>query len=135
MPLRRLMNLAESLGADLTVLIAARNSSSVADLRDDIELSVELTGWSLGETSQFIADSLLAAGSTSDIFSPRAIAEVHAITQGIPGDVVRICDLSLLAAMSEGRREIDAQIVEATAAELAPRHLPTQDWNLAGQHA
>ncbi len=133
--LRRLMNLAESSGTELTLLIAARSSFSTAELRDDIELSVELTGWSLDETSLFITDSLRTAGATSDIFSPESVSAVHEITRGIPGDVVRICDLSLLAAMNDGRNEIDAEIVEAAVAELDPRRMPVMNRTPAGQRA
>ena len=133
--LRRLMTLAESSGAHLTLLIAARNSSSTAELRDDIELSVELTGWSLDETSRFITDSVHTAGATSEIFSPESISAVHEITRGIPGEVVRVCDLSLLAAMSDGRCEVDAEIVEAAIAELDPRRMRVMNGTPAGQFA
>ncbi len=133
--LRRLMNLAESSGTQLTLLVAARSSFSTAELRDEIELSVELTGWSLDETSLFVTDSLRTAGATSDIFSPESISAVHEITRGIPGDVVRVCDLSLLAAMNDGRTEIDAEIVEAAVAELDPRRMLFADRSPAAQRA
>jgi general secretion pathway protein A len=125
--LLRLMNLAESLGTELTLLVAARSPISNVDLRenfdlrDNVELSVELTGWSLAETGRFITETLRTAGAVSDIFAPDSVAAIHEITAGIPRDVVRVCDLSLLAAMSEGRLEIAAETVKAAAAELAPK--------------
>lgn len=119
--IRRLMNLADLLGADLTVLITARGALPAKELRAEIELSVELTGWSHEETTRFIETSLRAAGGMTEIFSHAAISAVQDISQGNPRDVIQVCDLSLLAAMSDNRQQIDAEMVEAAAVEFAPR--------------
>ncbi len=117
---RRLSHLSAQAGGELTILISARNLRQASDLRDEVDLCVELTGWSAHETSQFIGDRLKAAGANATIFSPDAVCHVHALTGGNPAQVIRICDLALLATMNDGLRAVDAAIVEAAAAELSP---------------
>ncbi|MDB5348287.1 MAG: hypothetical protein JWP89_6664 [Schlesneria sp.] len=120
--LRRLMNLAESLDAALAVLLFSREPVASPELQEQIELSIELSGWSIGETSQFVWNATRTAGAKRAIFTPDAMALIQDLTQGIPADVIRTCDLALLAAMSDERREVDAALVQAAAAEFSPRH-------------
>ena len=122
--LRRLMQLANATGAELTVLIAARERFTAPLLLDAVELHVELSAWSEDETARFLWDSLRRAGSCEAIFTADAIQAIHALTGGNPSKVVRLCDLTLLAALSEERRRVDSQIVKAAAMELSPRNLP-----------
>ena len=129
--LRRLMQLADASGAELTVLITARERFT-APLLDAVELHVELSAWSEDETARFLWDSLRRAGSCEAIFTADAIQTIHALTHGNPSKIVWLCDLALLAALSEGRRRVDAHIVEAAAMELSPRSLPLPDrWSAA----
>jgi general secretion pathway protein A len=124
--LRRLMHLADTTGAELTLLIAVRERYTAPLLLDSVELSVELTPWSANETSRFVSETLRSAGAKQTIFSEDALEAIHSLTHGVPADVVWLCDLALLAAMSEDRRRIDVDVIESAAAELAPR-----DWLLA----
>lgn len=117
---RRLSHLSAQAEAELTILIAARDLKPASDLRDEVDLCVELTGWSAHETSQFIGDRLKAAGASTTIFLPDAVGHVHALTGGNPAQVIRICDLALLATMNDGLHQVDATIVEAAVAELSP---------------
>jgi general secretion pathway protein A len=125
--LRRLMNLAESLDAALTVLVFSKESVASPELQEQIELSIELSGWSRNETAQFVANTTRTAGAKREIFTLDAIALIQDLTQGIPADVIRICDLALLAAMSDDRREVDAALVQAAIAEFSPRHAVKAD--------
>lgn len=120
--LRRLMNLAESLDAAVTVLLFSRETVVSPELQELIELSIELSGWSRSETSQFISHATRTAGAKREIFAPDAIALLQDLTHGIPADVIRVCDLALLAAMSDDRREVDAALILAAVAEFSPRH-------------
>ena len=125
--LRRLMQLADATGAELTVLIAARERCTAPLLLDFVELHVELSAWSEDETARFLWDSLRRAGTCEAIFTADAIQAIHALTHGNPSKVVWLCDLALLAALSEDRRRVDSQIVEAAAMELSPRSLSRPD--------
>lgn len=122
--LRRLMQLADATGAELTVLIAASERFTAPLLLDVVELHVELSAWSEDETARFIWDSIRHAGSCEAIFTADAIQAIQTLTHGNPAKVVWLCDLALLAALSEDRRRVDSQIVEAAAMELSPRNLP-----------
>jgi type II secretory pathway predicted ATPase ExeA len=125
--LRRLMQLADATGVELTVLIAARERFTAPLLLDSVELYVELSAWSEDETARFLWDSLRQAGSCEAIFTADAIQAIQALTHGNPSKVVWLCDLALLAALSEDRRRVDSQVVEAAAMELSPRSLLPSD--------
>lgn len=116
--LRRLMQLADHSRADLTVLIATRERFIAPLLMEAVELHVELTAWSEREVAHYIADSLRQAGSRETVFTAEALTAIHSQTKGNPSQVTRLCDLALLAAMSEDRRRVDAQVVYAASDEL-----------------
>ena len=127
--LRRLMQLADSTGADQTVLIAARErfTAPLPLLLDVVELHVELTAWSEYETSRYIADSLQRAGTGETIFTIDAVSTIHRHAQGIPARVAWLCDLALLAAMSGDQRRVTAHVVKAAIDELEPTSLSPRD--------
>lgn len=118
----RLMSLADSTGAELTLLLSTRGPLTSRELLDRVDLTVELNAWSSDETNRFVKDAMRTAGATQEIFLPSAIATLQEVTHGIPRNVVQMCDLSLLAAMNDNRQQIDADLVEAIASEL-PRHV------------
>jgi len=118
--LRRVMQLADSTGADLTVLIAARERFTAPMLIDVVELHVELTAWSESETSRYIADAIRHAGARETIFTTDAVSTIHRHAQGNPARVAWLCDLALLAAMSGDQRRVTAHVVNAAVKELEP---------------
>lgn len=118
----RLLNLAEATGAELTLLLASRGKLASSDLMDRIELTVELTEWSCDETTRFVQQTLQSAGAQDQIFSPSAMATIHQVTHGVPRAVVRMCDLTLLAAINDNVRLIDTPLVEGVSSELLPWH-------------
>lgn len=117
--LRRLINLADSVRSELTVLISTRVAHAAECLSDCVDLTIPVTAWSLDETAQFVAASLAAVGS-GNLWTPDALQCLHEITEGVPGEVIRVCNLSLLAAVNEGLRDIDASLVSAAAVEADP---------------
>lgn len=118
--IRRLMNLADSQRVQLTVLLTSRSTSSASEIWDEIDLQVELEAWNSIETSKFVEQSLIASGATNRIFTEEALASIYEVTQGIPGEVIRICDLVLFAAMGDNRQQIDCAMVTDAAIELVP---------------
>ncbi len=125
--LRRLMQLADSTGADLTVLIAARERFTAPLLLDMVELHVELTAWSESETSRYITDAIRHAGTRETIFTTDAVSTIHRHAQGNPARVAWLCDLALLAAMSGDQRRVTAHVVNAAAKELEPTSFLLKD--------
>jgi type II secretory pathway predicted ATPase ExeA len=119
--IRRLLHLADITGAPITVLLAARECFTAPLLLDAVELSMELLPWSEEEVQHFITQQIRAAGCTTPIFSQDATRGVHFTTNGIPASVAWLCDICLLAAMSHGLKHVDAELVDAAAAELSAR--------------
>jgi general secretion pathway protein A len=70
------------------------------------------------ETHAYVQHRLQTVGGRSDLFHEDALDVVHAISQGTPRDVNRLCDLSLLLGFADGAKQIDAERIEAVAREL-----------------
>lgn len=120
--LRRLISLGESADANLTLIVSSRNPIRSSDLWNDVELVGELSGWSLEETSRFVKESLAIAGAQAEIFTADALLLVQDLSQGIPSEVVRICELAMLAALNDDRHDVDSDLITSAITELAPRY-------------
>lgn len=121
--LGQLLHAGEGSDGGYTVLIAVERSqpgtsSSLAHLAD---LRIELTPFDRHETGYYVYESLRRAGAERELFDPDGIDAVFALTAGLPREINRVCELSLLAGMADERRTLDAATVMAAAADLAPR--------------
>jgi general secretion pathway protein A len=67
------------------------------------------------ETKEYVRYRLARAGGT-DIFTPSAVGKIFALTQGVPRRINAWCDLALLAAFAESRKEIDQEFLETVVA-------------------
>ncbi len=67
------------------------------------------------ETKEYIRYRLARVGG-SGIFTPSALAKIFACTQGVPRRINAWCDLALVAAFAEGRKEIDQEFLETVVA-------------------
>jgi len=117
---KRILQLGELTGADVTVLIVSRERFTAPLVLDLVELHVELSAWTEIETAEFIHDALIHAGCDQSIFRPDAVRQIHSVTHGNPARVIALCDLSLLASMSDGHRTIDSNVVESASLEFSP---------------
>ncbi len=117
----RLHQLADSVGAKLTVVIATRHRTVPAALQDVIELRIEIAPWTLLECSRFIKTSVVQAGSSESLFADEAIDSLYNLSKGVPANLVTLCHLSLLAAMGQEETRVTQAIVEAVSSEVAPR--------------
>jgi general secretion pathway protein A len=70
------------------------------------------------ETHEYINHRLKAAGSDKEIFSSKAIAQIHISSAGFPRLINTICDLALLTGYSLGKDKIDENIIKECAREL-----------------
>jgi len=70
------------------------------------------------ETHDYINHRLKAAGSDKEIFSSKAIAQIHFSSGGFPRLINTICDLALLTGYSSGKDKIDENIIKECAREL-----------------
>jgi general secretion pathway protein A len=81
------------------------------------------------ETAAYVRHRLRVAGSTNDIFSPGALAEVYRLATGVPRVINVVCDRALLGAYSMDRHRVTGNLVRHAASEVfgktfTPRWLP-----------
>jgi general secretion pathway protein A len=67
------------------------------------------------ETKEYIRFRLARAGG-SGIFTPSALDMIFTCTQGVPRRINAWCDLALVAAFAESRKEIDREFLETVVA-------------------
>ena len=73
---------------------------------------------SVDETHSYVQHRLQSAGAKRPIFESEALDALRAVSQGIPRDINRLCDLALLISFADGEHSITADRIEAVAAEL-----------------
>ena len=77
-----------------------------------------LAPFAADDTSAYIVHRLKAAGNTRELFDASALAAIHAIAQGVPRRINRICSLALMVGYAEERSLIGAAQIEAVAEDL-----------------
>jgi hypothetical protein len=106
---RRLMKLAEATRSPATFLGAVRDFAEVADLCDQIDLTCELPAWSATTTAAYL-DRLQATHRASPF--PAAVQQAYQdCTEGIPGRLRRLHELTRLTASAQPDRPIDVELV------------------------
>ena len=81
------------------------------------------------ETAAYVRHRLRVAGSTNDIFSNPALAELYHLSGGVPRVINVVADRALLGAYTQDRHRVTSGLVRHAAAEVfgrrfAPRWLP-----------
>src|SRR5450755_1632071 len=84
---------------------------------------------SAAETAAYVRHRLRVSGSTSDIFSNMALAELYHLSGGVPRVINVVADRALLGAYTQDRHGVTSALVRHAAAEVfgrrfAPRWLP-----------
>jgi len=119
--LQRLIHTGADRFSSVTFLVAcqSRDVGRIAPLVEQhAELRVELPRLNLEETVWYVSDLLQKAGWSDQAFDLQAIEAIYAKSRGLPREINRLCELSLLAAMSEHRERIGLDVVEAASAEV-----------------
>jgi len=94
-------------------------------LRQRIVLRHQLRPFVADETTAYVQERLRLAGHTgNELFKKRALAEVHAVTGGVPRLVNIVCDSALLLGFGRGLQTIDADAIREVARDLdlVPAH-------------
>jgi general secretion pathway protein A len=104
-------------------------SSGLRQLAQRITGRYHLDSLTKVESLAYIKHRLKIAGATGEIFSDRALREVHRVSHGVPRVINVVCDRALLGAYSEDRHRIDAVFVRRAASEvfghtLSPAWIP-----------
>lgn len=87
--------------------------------RHAADLRIELSPLTAEETTEFIERLLGSLDLPSDAFDAAAAEILFRLTRGVPRDIVRLCELSLLSAMQDDQRSVSADVVEAAMHELS----------------
>jgi general secretion pathway protein A len=73
------------------------------------------------ETAGYVRHRLGVAGSTTDLFTPGALNEVHRLSRGIPRVINVLCDRALLGAYTQNEHRVSATLVRQAAGEVYGR--------------
>jgi general secretion pathway protein A len=114
------------------ILIGQPELRELLDRTDLRQLAQRITGryhlmpLSREETKGYVRHRLRVAGATEDIFTPRALSEVHRLSLGIPRVINVACDRALLGAYTQETKKITASLVRQAAGEVyGRRFFPT----------
>ena len=88
-------------------------------LRQRVELSHRIRTLSADDVAEYVKERLMIAGhDTGEVFSSRALKEVHRYTGGIPRVVNVLCDNSLISAFAKQSLSVSREMVDEAAAEM-----------------
>jgi len=88
---------------------------SLRQLTQRVGIHFHLQPLDLEETKEYIRYRLARAGG-SGIFTSSALERIFALTLGVPCRINAWCDLALVAAFAEGRKEIDQKFLKTVVA-------------------
>jgi general secretion pathway protein A len=95
------------------------DSKELRQLRQRISVRWSLGSLSSAETREYVRHRLrIAAESDPEIFTSRALSEVHRRARGIPRLVNLLCDRALLAGYAAERKRIGPDLVGVAAREI-----------------
>jgi general secretion pathway protein A len=121
------------------ILIGQPELRELLDRTELRQLAQRITGryhlqpLSREETKGYVRHRLRVAGAQEEIFTSRALDEVHRLSGGIPRVINVACDRALLGAYTQETRRIDAALVRRAAGEVyGRRFMPTWIRWLAG---
>jgi general secretion pathway protein A len=100
-------------------LDAKLDSRKLRQLRQRIGVRWNLTPMSTAETGDYVRHRLrIAAGGHCNLFSDRALREIHRRSRGIPRLINLLCDRALLAGYAAGAREVGPDLVGRASREI-----------------
>jgi general secretion pathway protein A len=122
-PLRLLLNFETDTGPALTMLLVGQSGLAPMLARNpqfDERLAVKclLKPLVIEETMAYVQHRLAVAGAERTIFEPAATERLHELSQGIPRQINRLCDLALLVGFAEEHSSIGPEQIDAVSQDL-----------------
>ena len=98
--------------------------TDLRQLRQRITVRWSLRALTRPEVGEYLEHRLRVAGSADpQLFTPGAVRAMTRISRGVPRLINAVADRALLAAYTEGRRQVDARLVRRAARELPATEL------------
>jgi len=94
------------------------NTPQLRQLKQRVALRHNLRPLSLSECQEYIANRLIIAGATPNLFLTKAIEAVHQYSGGIPRLINVICDNAMISAYALEKVEIEPRFIEEVADDL-----------------
>jgi general secretion pathway protein A len=94
------------------------NSPHLRQLKQRITLRHHLRPLSLSECQEYIASRLRHAGGNPQIFSSKAVEEIHRYATGIPRLINVICDNAMISAYALDKKEVEPPLIQEVADDL-----------------
>lgn len=124
--LRLLTNLETSERKLLQIILIGQPELRVMLARPELEQLAQrvIARYHLGsltaeETASYVRHRLAVAGSTAQTpFAPRLMAQIHALSKGVPRRINLLCDRALLGAYVENQAQVTRQILRRAAEEV-----------------
>ena len=119
--LRLLLNFASTGPPDLAMLLVGTAELILQlppGLTDRLTARCLLGPFTESESSAYVLGRLAAAGATTSVFTPEALAALHRAADGLPRRLNHLADLALLIAYAEGNPQADPRTVAIAAREF-----------------
>lgn len=121
--LRLLTNLQPEGQPTLTLLLVGQPALLSAlrrnpALEQRLDLKTLIKPLSKAETADYVNHRLNAAGATRPLFSEAALDTLHRLSGGLPRQINRLCDLSLVVGFAAEQHTIEAEQIEEVHGEL-----------------
>jgi len=120
--LHRLIHSTLPLAGYVTVLLSLRNdnlSPYLPLLREVSELRIELGPLNQSQTREYVLRLIVNVGGGEDLFDPDVWELLYHFTGGNPREIHRLCDLALVAGMSEQSTSISRHHLEVASEDLS----------------
>lgn len=103
-----------------TTIIAAVRKNSLPEYRDifqdAIDLQIEVATLNQDESRDYVLSQLKSVGRRESLFTDAALNCIFEKSNGLPREINRLCDLSLLSAMSTRATSVSEDVVASVAA-------------------
>lgn len=105
-----------------TIVLAAEAAQAARwneSLRNQFDLRIDVSPWAEEDSIGYLQTALVDAGRVEPLFEDGALSLLHELADGVPRQVARLADYSLLAGAAAGLDTIDSATVASASEEIA----------------
>ena len=122
--IRRLIHLHDQSAAHLAIIAGldhGKLSPGICELLELADMGIQVGPFERSETESYVRTRLETSGNPRAVFEAEAIDQLQRLTGGVPLEINRLCDLALLAGMSEQQTAIGRQLIAGLTEEYGNR--------------